>query len=399
MLERKFSFRSKTAENRLIFQPMEGCDCLYDGSPSEITARKYARLAAGGAGILWLEASAVCSEGRTNLRQMLISEKNVGAFAKLADTIREKALAATGVVPLLFLQLTHSGRQSLQPLILYDNPVYRKAGVQYTVADDGYLDRLPDRFAAAAKLAVRAGFDGIDVKACHGYLLAESLSAFNRAGRYGGSFENRSRLFLRCAEAVAAATGGGTVLASRLGITDMVRKPWGFGTDEDGNADLTEPLILVGKLHAIGAEIVNVTVGNPYYNPHVNRPFRKGPYAAPETPQEGLARFYTLTKAVKAAHPQTAVVMSGLSYYAERALDMAERFLQEGVCDFAGLGRGSIAYPRVYLDWKNGAADKRNMCVLCSKCTEMMRRGEVSGCAVQDPFYREIYKGMNVCAK
>ena len=398
MLEQQYKFNFKTAENRIVFQPMEGCDCSYDGSPSEITERKYGRLAEGGAGMIWLEAATVCREARTNPRQMLIDEKNSGAFARLVDEIRKKAFVSTGTVPLLILQLTHSGRQSMQPLIMYDNPVYKKNGERYQMATDEYLDGLPDKFAKAAKLAIRAGFDGVDVKACHGYLLAESLSAFERKGRYGGSFENRSRLFLDCAKAVAAVCGR-SVLASRVGITDMVRKPWGFGTDENGNADLTEALILLRYLKDIGMEIITVTVGNPYYNPHINRPFRHGPYITPEKPEEGLARFYTLTKAVKKANESMAFVMSGLTYYAERALETAESFLKENACDFAGFGRETIAYPSFYFDWKNGVSDKRKMCVLCSKCTEMMRRGQVSGCAVHDVFYRNIYKENVRCAK
>ena len=80
MLNQKFELHGKTIENRIVFQPMEGFDCKGNGEPDEFTKRKYLRLAKGGAGILWFEANAVCEEGRTNLRQMYLTEENASVF-------------------------------------------------------------------------------------------------------------------------------------------------------------------------------------------------------------------------------------------------------------------------------------------------------------------------------
>ncbi|MGN1077022.1 MAG: flavin oxidoreductase/NADH oxidase, partial [Candidatus Gallimonas sp.] len=66
MINEKYHSDKITVHNRVVFQPMEGCDCNGDGSPGALTKRKYLRLAAGKAGIIWFEASAVCEEGRTN---------------------------------------------------------------------------------------------------------------------------------------------------------------------------------------------------------------------------------------------------------------------------------------------------------------------------------------------
>ena len=111
----------------------------------------------------------------------------------------------TGIIASI-LQLTHSGRQSITPMIAYRHPIYeekRPISDDHIVTDE-YLDTLPEVYAASARLAMAAGFDGVDVKSCHGYLFQELLSAFSRAGRYGGSFENRTRLYLDCIAAVKA---------------------------------------------------------------------------------------------------------------------------------------------------------------------------------------------------
>ena len=99
--------------NRVVLQPMEGCDCEEDGSPSGLTGAKYLSAAASGAGVIWCEATAVCPEGRTNRRQMFLTEENIASYSKMLEDVREKALAECAVRPLIFLQLTHSGRQSI----------------------------------------------------------------------------------------------------------------------------------------------------------------------------------------------------------------------------------------------------------------------------------------------
>ena len=109
---------------------------------------------------------------------------------------------------LLGLQLTHSGRYSYQrpilaqhdplldPRTLVDKNPLAAVGPEYPLISDPELDRLQDRYVSAAALAARAGFDFIDLKQCHRYLLNELLAARLRKGKYGGSFENRTR-FIR----------------------------------------------------------------------------------------------------------------------------------------------------------------------------------------------------------
>lgn len=391
MLNSSINVGCHILQNRVVLQPMEACDCE-NGAPSALTTRKYLRFAQSGAGLIWFEANGVCPEGLTNPGQMRLTQDNLDVFKRLTADMRTEALKTTGTEPKLILQLTHSGRQSMERLTMYDNQVY--AARSGKIVTDDYLDRLPENYAASTRLAETAGFDGVDVKACHGYLLMEALSAFNRPGKYGGSFENRTRLYLNCLRAVKEVKSTASLLSARIGLTDMVAKPDGFGTDEQGNMDLHEPLAFVDLLDKEGLQLLNITLGNPYYNPHVNRPFKVGPYTPPETAQTGLARFITVCSTVKAQNPSLPVVISGMSYYRENMLTKGDEFIENGICDLVGYGRAAIACPTFYADWKNGCFEAKRQCVACGKCTELMRAGCVSGCAVHDPVYREIYRGI-----
>ena len=395
-LSMPYAIGEKSLPNRVVLQPMEGCDCNTDGSPSELTRQKYIKAAKSGAGMIWFEANAVCPEGRTNSRQMMLTKENVLAFKMLLEEMRAIAEKERGILPIFVLQLTHSGRQSIVPMIAYRHPVYeeRRPVTDENIVSDEYLDTLPEKYVASAKLAVEAGFDGVDVKSCHGYLFQELLAAFTRGGRYGGSFENRTKLYLDCVKAVKQAIPKGILLTSRLSVSDMVPKPYGFGTTEENELDLTEPDRLIGLLVNEGLQVLNVTVGNPYYNPHINRPYRKGGYVAPEAPEVGLDRFVTIETHIKEKFPTLTVVGSGLSYYREDLFEQSDKQLIDGVCDLIGYGRMWLAYPMFYQDYLSGVFEPKKCCLACSKCTELMRAKQVSGCAVFNEYYRNLYKEM-----
>lgn len=394
MIENAIQIGKKISYNRVVLQPMEGCDCNTDGSPSELTREKYIRAARSGAGLIWFEANAVCPEGRTNPRQMMLTEDNLPSFKNLLQEMREIAKKECGISPIFILQLTHSGRQSIVPMIAYRHPIYeeRRPVTDENIVTDEYLDTLSEKYAESARLAVEAGFDGVDVKSCHGYLFQELLSAFTRAGRYGGSFENRIKLYLDCVRVVKKAIPDHILLTTRLSVSDMVPKPYGFGTTEENELDLTEPDMLIERLVSEGIQILNVTVGNPYYNPHVNRPYRKGDYETPEAAQTGLERFEYIEGHIKEKFPMLTVVGSGISYYRDDLMEQSERQLRDGICDMVGYGRMWLAYPMFYRDYMKGAFDPKKCCLACSKCTELMRAKRVSGCAVFNEYYRNLYK-------
>ncbi|MCL2351820.1 MAG: flavin oxidoreductase/NADH oxidase [Firmicutes bacterium] len=403
VLARPFAAGGRTFRNRLAIQPMEGCDGTENGAPGELTVRRYARFAAGGAGLIWFEAVAVIPEGRANPRQLMLTAENLDEYKRLVDGIRGTSLRENGFEPLVIMQATHSGRYSkpngaAEPIIACNNPFYEKdrpidAG---RIVSDEYLDALPERYAESARLAGAAGFDGVDVKACHRYLINELLSARTRENsRYGGDFGNRSRLYINAVEAVRAAVPGDMTVTSRLNLYDGVEFPYGFGVSaESGLApELSEPLALVKKLSEAGLWLIDLTVGNPYVNPHVNRPFDSGPYDPPEHPFEGLGRMYSCVKAVKDANPGMVCVASGLSYTRQFSPYVAAGLIESGAADLAGYGREAFAYPDFARDiLQKGAMDKNRCCISCGKCSRLMRAGSTAGCAVRDGVYTEIYR-------
>ena len=227
MIEKSIRVGQKNICNRVVLQPMEGCDCNLDGSPSELTVEKYRKAARSGAGIVWFEANAVCPEGRTNPRQMMLTENNLKSFQTLLNEMRQIAMDECGISQIFILQLTHSGRQSITPMIAYRHPIYEehRPAADENIVSDEYLDTLAEKYAESTQLAIEAGFDGVDVKSCHGYLFQELLSAFCRSGRYGGCFENRIRLYLDCVKAVKKVIPNDALLTTRLSVSDMVPKP------------------------------------------------------------------------------------------------------------------------------------------------------------------------------
>ncbi len=394
---------AKTAPNRLVCQAMEGCDGTPDGRPGELTSRRYRRLAEGGAGVIWFEATAVLPEARANPRQLYLNERNLDAFRRETDAIREAALKTNGYAPLLIVQLTHSGRYSKpggtpEPIIAYNNPLFELNGPlpESRIITDEALDRVNEALVNAAALAEKAGFDGADVKCCHRYLNSELLSAFTRQGRYGGSFENRTRLLRESVAGAKQVCGGDFVITTRLNAYDGFPYPYGFGVKQDGSLgfDPTEPAALLRALRDLGVPLVNVTMGNPYVNPHVNRPFAMGPYTAPEDPLAGVARMLHGTAELKKEAPQLMLICSALSYLGSAAPDVAAGFIQNGGFDFAGFGRTVFAYPDFARDiLQSGGMRQEKCCICCSKCSEIMRAGGTPGCVIKDAeVYLPIYK-------
>ncbi|MBR7133559.1 MAG: flavin oxidoreductase/NADH oxidase [Clostridia bacterium] len=404
ILGESYKIGNKMIANRLACQAMEGCDGTADGSPDTLTKRRYERFAKGGAGIIWFEATAVLEEGRANPRQLYITENNLDDFKKQVEDIKETALKTNGYEPVVIMQATHSGRYSKpngipEPLIAYNNPIFEKDHPisKDRIVTDEYLSRVVEALVNGAVLAEKAGFDGVDIKCCHRYLNSELLSAYNREGRYGGSFENRTRLLRESIMGAIENCSKDFLVSSRLNVYDGFPYPYGFGVKKDGSLelDLTEPDWLIKELYKYGVRLLNITMGNPYFNPHVNRPYAQGGYEAPEHPLTGVARVLNGTAELKEKNPQMAIICSAVSYLGVAAPNVVAAFIKENKFDFAGFGRTIFAYPDFANDiLKNGAMDKNKICICCSKCTEIMRTpGGTPGCVIRDKdVYLPIYK-------
>jgi len=397
VLKTPYDFISRRAANRILFQPMEGSDSEDDGSPGELTFRRYERYASGGAGILWVEAVSIAHEARASRNQLYMNAKNLDSFKRLVERAKAACMRENGFEPLLIIQSAHSGRYSKPegvpaPLIACNNPLFE--GDNHIPADrimtDDELSALPDLFGESARLSAEAGFDGIDIKACHRYLLNELLCAHTRKGKYGGSFENRIRLLT---EAFDAASAADIMLTTRLNVYDGFPHPYGFGVNAGGGLepDLSEPLRLIEILkEKYKIELINITAGNPYVNPHVTRPFDKGNYVPDEHPFAGVARITSFAAQVQKSFPDLAVACSGLSYLRGFADRLAAGMVGSGSAAFAGFGRLALAYPDFPLDiFNNRSLDDRKVCLTCGLCSKLLRAGKSSGCVVRD---REVYQ-------
>ncbi len=417
-----YPYRDRRLTNRFAILPMEGWDGTLDGAPTDLTRRRWRRFGQSGAKLIWGgEAVAVRHDGRANARQLLINERTAGELASLRqdllDAHAERFAAADDL--LIGLQLTHSGRfcrpngAALEPLVLYRHPILDE---KFQLTDDSCLmtdadvERLIAAFGRAAVLAQKAGYDFVDIKHCHGYLGHEFLSAVRRGGKYGGSFENRTR-FLRETADLIRAEAPGLDLAVRLSAVDWIPfqagadrtgepaahnsgpYPYAFGGDGSGvGYDLSEPRKFLELLRALDIRLLCITAGSPYYNFHIQRPAIFPPsdgYLLPEDPLVGVARQIKITAELKADFPDLTIVGSGYSYLQDWLPNVAQATVSQGMTDFVGLGRMALSYPELPADLLAGRPlQRKRICRTFSDCTTAPRNGMVSGCYPLDEFYK-----------
>lgn len=396
-----------TAPNRFAVLPMEGWDGTTEGGPTDLVRRRWQRFGASGCGLVWAEATAVRADGRANPNQLILDGRTVDEIAELHELLDPTQV--TG------LQLTHSGRWSRPegtplPRTVYEHPLLdRRVGVGAdAVLSDGELDELADAYVDAAVLAQQAGFDFVDVKHCHGYLLHELLTGYDRGGRFGGDLHGRTE-FLRTVVSGIRDRAPGLAVAVRLSAFDLVpfapgdggvgrpesSDPYRFAFGGDGTGlgiDLTETHALLDVFAELGIGLVSTTAGSPYYNPHIQRPAFFPPsdgYRPPEDPLVGVARQLAVTAELTAAHPELTIIGSGYSYVQDWLANVGQAVVAGGGASMVGLGRMMLSYPELAAHVLTGEQLERGLiCRTFSDCTTAPRNGLISGCFPLDPFYK-----------
>lgn len=437
------TINGKVPANRWAIQPMEGWDGTPVGGVTDEVRRRWRRFGESGAGILaGGEAMAVRFDGRANPNQLVIgpaTQRDLAELVALARAAhRERYGAAAADRLIIGFQLTHSGRfcrprdkTRPEPRVAFRHPLLdQRFGVSSDaqVFSDDELARLLEDYVRAARVAREAGADFVDLKHCHGYLLHELLGAHTRPGRFGGSFENRTR-FLRELVAAIRADGNPIDLGVRLSAFDFVPfrpdpacsapgKPgpgipedfrdclpyrYGFGVKAEHplEPDLTETFRFAELCVELGVKLLNLSAGSPYYNPHIQRPAMYPPsdgYLPPEDPLVGVARQVQVVRRVKehlarwrnpqVKTPGPLIIGSAYSYLQEFLPLVAQAVLRAGWVDVVGIGRAVLSYPTMLADAvQAGRLETRQICRTFSDCTTAPRNGLISGCYPLDPFY------------
>jgi NADPH2 dehydrogenase len=423
---------NRTIGNRWAIHPMEGWDGTTDGRISDTMIRRWENFGKSGAKLIWGgEAMAVRADGRANPNQLIIDQDHKSDLAKLRASLVAAHQAEFGKTDdlLIGFQLTHSGRfcrpydkKKLEPRIAYRHPILdKKFGItdDSAVLSDSEIEELIQCYIRAAKVASDIGIDFVDVKHCHGYLLHEFLGAYTRPGKYGGSFENRTRIIREIVQGIRSVCPK-LLIGVRLSAFDFVPyKPdpslnqpgklgpgipedfsqclpyhYGFGVNvnDPTQFDLSEPVQFIKLLHSLDVKLVNLSAGSPYYNPHIQRPAMFPPsdgYQPPEDPLIGVARQMNVVAELKKQCPETIFVGSGYSYLQEYLPHIAQHAVRSQKVDIVGVGRSVLSYPQMIADsLRNGKLATRYICRTFSDCTTGPRNGLISGCFPLDDFYK-----------
>jgi len=426
--------------NRVAVQPMEGWDGTTDGNPTELTLRRWRNFGRTGGKLVWGgEAVAVTEEGRANPHQLMMAPHTERGLANLRDALIQEHRRTTGSDDGLVtgLQLTHSGRfcrphrhDRAEPRIAYHHPILdARVGLSGAapLLSDSEIDAIIDKFCVAATAVQRLGFDFVDIKHCHGYLGHELLGAQMREGRYGGSFENRTRFLRNLVDGIRASAPG-LQIGVRISAFDMIpfrHDPaqshagklgpgiperfesllpyrYGFGMNPSNpvEIDLDETFQFLSLLEKLEIRLVNVTGGSPYYSPHVQRPALYPPsdgYAPPEDPLIGVERQMEVTHCLKQKFPNMIFVGSAYSYLQEFLPNVAQAAVRSGWVDSVGMGRMVLTYPELLWDAMEGQPiDRKRICRTFSDCTTAPRKGLPSGCYPLDKFYKDSSVGVQL---
>ncbi|MCU7728396.1 alkene reductase [Actinoplanes sp. KI2] len=312
------------APNRIWMAPLTRNRANPDGTPNELQAEYYSQRA--GAGVIITEGSqpAAVGQGYPNTPGVHTDAQQDG-WKRVADSVH----AAGGRI---VVQLMHAGRISHSSTIGGQTPVapsaVRAAGEVYTAeglqpfSEPRALatDELPAviaEFADAARRAVAAGLDGVELHAANGYLLHQFLAdgVNQRTDTFGGSPQNRARFVVEVAKAVSAAIG-----ADRVGIRISPAHPFNDITEDD----ISVYEVLTSQLAELGLAYLHVL-------------------AAPDDPIVGKLR---------ATWPATFVLNTGFGVESDR--DQLERLVADGVADAITVGRPFLANPDLVQRWTRG---------------------------------------------
>jgi 2,4-dienoyl-CoA reductase-like NADH-dependent reductase (Old Yellow Enzyme family)/thioredoxin reductase len=353
-------FAGITMRNRIAMCPMGTGLPDEEGFVTDETVAYYDRRAAGGVGLICLEASLIAPESFVVGPELrLHDEVFVPGLRRLADAVHAHEVPVG-------IQMWHPGRQTLKgaPVAPSAIPLSPRTPIPHALTR-AEIERLIGLYAAAAVNCREAGFDFVEVHGAHCYLPCEFLSPLSnqRDDEYGGSLENRARFMLEIVAAVRAAAGEDFPLLFRISGDECA----------EGGFDINDAVRVAQWLEQAGVAAISVSAGN-WYALHMTIP--------PMSMEHGC--LLPLAAQIKQA--------VGVPVIAAGRLDdpvVAERAIAEGQADIVAIGRGLIADP----DWpakvRDGSISEIRPCIACNACVDLVARGEEARCAVNPAIGRD----------
>ncbi|MBC2712300.1 MAG: FAD-dependent oxidoreductase [Desulfosarcina sp.] len=341
-------------KNRIAY-PSLGLLFSYDSKLNDRYTHFFRERAKGGAGIVTVGPVGVDFLGSGILALSIARDEAIPDFTKVTGIIKEEGARA-------WIQLFHAGAYSHPFLIDGKDPIapsavyskYAKTTPREMTIED--IHQVQEAFAAAARRAVVAGFDGVEIIGSAGYLITQFLSPLknHRTDQYGGSFENRLRFPTELIAKVRDAVGPDVPLTIRMAGNDFV---------PGSNTDTDTPKI-AAAYQAAGVDAINVTGGW-----HESR--------VPQLPMELPRTAY----AFLARNIKNAVTVPVMASNRIASPDDAERILRDGYADMVNLGRVLIADPQWPVKAFEGRTSEIRPCVACSQgCTDEIFSGRPVFC-------------------
>ena len=347
-------------KNRFIRSATWEGMALEDGAATPQLVTLYEKLAAGHIGLIICSHAYITPEGQATPWQLgIYKDELTASLQQITETVHRHGCQ-------IVAQLAHAGCFTNQKLTgsapMAMSIVDEKGKNRYREASTKELEELPTHFAKAALRARKAGFDGVQLHAAHGYLLSQSLSrAFNqRDDVYGGSLKNRTRLLMEALSAVRDAVGSTFPVLIKLNCADFI----------DGGLTIEDSLKVGHMLQDAGIDAIEVSGGTLVSGD-------LSPVRQKINTEEKEAYFKEAAKRFKGALSVPIMLVGGI-----RSLSLAEALLDNGVADYFSMARPLIREPDLIKRWQAGDR-RKSTCASDNLCNQTARSGEGLYCVVE----------------
>lgn len=348
--------------NRIVMAPM---DCNFAGISGEVTDRMiahYEKRARYGAGLIIIEATSIDSKVRNLVCQPTIaSDSYIPGWSNLAERIH-----AWGAKT--FVQIMHPGNEAeVGDLVAPSDVTSRIIGRIPGVLQPEEIEDIIDSFVQAADRVKRAGFDGVEIHAAHGYLVNQFLSPFynRRTDIWGGDLNNRARLAVRIIGDIKKSLGSDFTVGIRFSADEFIT---------DG-LDIKESCVLAQMFQAAGADLLHVSGG--IYDSLM---FISGTSAMPQ------GMLVPLAKAVRQSVDIPVITVGRINDPM-----VGEKALKEEAADLVAFGRAFLADPQFPSKLAEGRLDEIRKCIGCKYCLGRTHTGRDVRCAIEPATGREQY--------